>query len=143
MTPLCELRLPYPPSANTHWRSYQGRVIVSKKGREYRRKVYEAVLAQLGVYYKTLPITRMRCEIVMHQPDFRERDVDNIVKTLLDAVAGARVIINDATIDELQVVRGGAKKGGEVQLRFYDLGGNSWYRRFAEIPQEKINAVLA
>ena len=38
-----EIVLPYPPSVNTYWRAVKGRVILSKKGREYRHAVNVAV----------------------------------------------------------------------------------------------------
>ena len=43
---MIELTLPWPPSMNTYWRTFQGRMIISAKGREYRKAVADQVLIQ-------------------------------------------------------------------------------------------------
>ena len=42
---MIQVIIPYPPSVNTYWRAVKGRVILSKKGREYRYAVNEAITA--------------------------------------------------------------------------------------------------
>jgi Holliday junction resolvase RusA-like endonuclease len=36
---MIEVTLPFPPSVNTYWRTFRGRMIISAKGREYREVV--------------------------------------------------------------------------------------------------------
>jgi Holliday junction resolvase RusA-like endonuclease len=36
---MIEFTLPWPPSVNTNWRTVNGRMIISAKGREYREEV--------------------------------------------------------------------------------------------------------
>ena len=38
--------LPFPPSVNTYYRTYLGRMLISKKGREYRRAVLAEIVRQ-------------------------------------------------------------------------------------------------
>jgi crossover junction endodeoxyribonuclease RusA len=40
---MIELTLPFPPSVNTYWRTFNGRMLISKKGREYRKAVADQV----------------------------------------------------------------------------------------------------
>lgn len=41
----------------------------------------------------------------MVPPDRRKRDLDNLLKSLLDGLEGAGVFKDDAQIDDLQIVR--------------------------------------
>jgi crossover junction endodeoxyribonuclease RusA len=43
---MIELTLPWPPTVNTYWRNFNGRVLISAKGREYRKAVADQVLIQ-------------------------------------------------------------------------------------------------
>ena len=36
---MIEITLPWPPSVNTYWRNFDGRMIISARGREYRETV--------------------------------------------------------------------------------------------------------
>ena len=78
-----ELILPWPPSLNTYWRTFNGRMILSEKGRLYRQHVMEQCLLQ-RVDTFTGPIT---VEIVAYRPDNRKRDLDNLLKAVLDGMA--------------------------------------------------------
>ncbi len=43
-----EIVLPWPPSVNRYWRTFQGRMIISQEGRAYREAV-TALLMDRGV----------------------------------------------------------------------------------------------
>jgi len=92
------ITLPYPPSVNTYWRSIgRGRVIISSRGRLYRQSVIQDV-SELD-----LPILEGRLKVTIQawMPDKRRRDVDNITKALLDALAHAMVGRVEITIEEI------------------------------------------
>jgi len=98
------LDLPWPPSVNTYWRHptrgpLAGRHLISQQGRAYR----DAVAAD--VRRRSLePITgRLAVTVDAHPPDARKRDLDNIGKALLDALAYAGVIRDDGDIDHYSV----------------------------------------
>lgn len=114
---MIDLQLPFPPTVNTYWRSLRkgkaaGRVVVSKKGREYRESAMGIIAAQ----HKAEPLTgRLSVSLVLCPPDRRRRDLDNYCKALLDAITHAQVWGDDEQIDRLSIERGPVAMGGEVR----------------------------
>lgn len=108
-----EIELPWPPSVNTYWRHpssgpLAGRHLISGKGRAYRTQI--AVLcAGLSGVEGVLSV-----EIQAYPPDRRTRDLDNILKSLLDAIVHAKVIADDGHIDRLLIERQKIVSGGKV-----------------------------
>jgi len=103
------IEIPWPPSVNSYWRTWKGRVLVSKRGREYRRTV-----AKLSLYFgfKHYGTDRLRVTIHAYPPDRRRRDLDNLNKASLDALQAAGVYDDDSQIDDLRIVRCEIKKFG-------------------------------
>ena len=94
------LTLPWPPSVNTYWRTFQGRMIISAKGREYRKAVIEQVKRQFGaVNFQG----KLCVEIEAYRPDKRRRDLDNLLKAALDACTAAEVWQDDCNIVDLRI----------------------------------------
>jgi len=93
--------LPWPPSLNHYYRHVGPRVLISKAGRLYR----EAAVARLrGLLPKPLdgPV-RLLAEF--YPPDFRRRDLDNLLKCVQDALTFARVYHDDSQIAELHAFK--------------------------------------
>jgi crossover junction endodeoxyribonuclease RusA len=97
---MIELTLPWPPSTNTYWRTFQGRMIISAKGREYRKAVADQVLIQRGA--KNLA-GKLVVEIEAWRPDNRRRDLDNLLKAALDGCTHAGVWEDDSNIVDLRI----------------------------------------
>ena len=79
--------IPYPPSVNSYWRAVKGRVILSKRGREYRDAVYTAINSAFESDAVDDPrplLGRLKVKITATMPDRRRRDIDNINKAALD-----------------------------------------------------------
>lgn len=95
-----EITLPWPPSVNTYWRTFRGRMIISAHGREYRAAVAEQVLLQHAARHYTAPL---KITIEAWRPDRRKRDLDNLLKAALDSLAHAGVFEDDAQIVDLRI----------------------------------------
>lgn len=97
---MIELTLPWPPSVNRYWRTFQGRMIISAEGRSYRKAVADQVLIQRGAkHYEG----KMKVEIQAWRPDNRRRDLDNLLKAVLDACTHAGVWVDDSNIVDLRI----------------------------------------
>lgn len=94
------IRLPWPPSVNQYWRFFQGRAILSLRGRQYRKAVADAVLAQGAARHLEGPV---RVAIEAARPDKRRRDLDNLLKGVLDGLAHAGVYADDQQIVDLRI----------------------------------------
>jgi len=97
------LVLPFPPSINGYWRAWNGRQIISKRGREYRQAVADIIdatdqPAEFGG--QTVMVS-----IALMVPDRRKRDVDNYAKAILDALTHAGVWDDDYQVQALNIVR--------------------------------------
>lgn len=96
------LELPYPPSINHYYiRSAHG-VILGAKGKSYRRDVSLLLHRYKNAYSQD---KRLVVTINVFPPDKRKRDIDNILKCLLDSLEYAQVYKNDNQIDMLTVIR--------------------------------------
>lgn len=108
-----ELQLPYPPSINHYWRRVGPRMLISRNGRAFRAEVI-AILQRQGLPKLMGPL---EVEIDLHPPDRRRRDVDNVMKSLLDALEHGGVYEDDSQIDDLHIRRRECKSGGCVRVR--------------------------
>ena len=112
------LRLPFPPSCNTYWRHIvshgRPKTLISEAGRKYQREVADLAFMQIAI--GAFPTERLRVDIVAFPPDKRRRDLDNLGKSLLDALTKAGVWTDDAQIDSLHFERGDVFKGGKVTV---------------------------
>lgn len=111
--------LPWPPTINTYYRVADGRTLISSEGREYRKTVRKALLAaRIFTAYG-----RLRLHIEAMPPDHRPRDLDNLLKSLLDALEHAGLFDDDEQIDDLRIVRGAVEKPGMVRVVVQEIDG--------------------
>ena len=110
------MTLPYPPSVNHYWKTrvlrrgarYVPQVYVSPDGQRYQRtvaKVLDGVPRFNG---------QLRVQILVQPPDGRARDLDNVLKCLLDSLTKTGLWHDDSQVASLLVVRGDQTKGGSV-----------------------------
>ena len=109
---MLELELPYPPSINHYWRRVGPRTLISREGRRFRREVM-AILAAMGVQPLAGSLTVW---IDVYPPDRRRRDLDNIIKSLLDALEHGDAYHDDSQIDSLFVQRQRVVPKGKVRV---------------------------
>ena len=109
---MIELVLPWPPSVNHYWTHGNGRAFISKAGRSFRDAViWECRSKRVKKITGRLAVTIKACP-----PDRRRRDLDNLNKSLLDALQHAGVYEDDSAIDDLRIYRGKQVEGGVVMV---------------------------
>ena len=91
---MLEFTVPWPPSINHYWRHVGNKVLISKEGRDYRKKV-AAVVASLGVEQLEGAVA---LKLRYFFPDWRRRDLDNLDKALLDAIGSAGLWQDDSFV---------------------------------------------
>lgn len=141
MTEAYLLTLPWPPSVNDYWLPAKRTVKAGKSaGKVYisKRLGPEAIAFRATVVEHTRrghrPPPRLTGRLsifVMARPPRlnRTRDLDNIWKSLLDALQFAEVVLNDSQFDEIRMIRWNPEDDGNVTLaisRFFPaaaLGG--------------------
>ena len=105
----CKITLPYPPSANRYWRTYNNRVVVSAEARAYKKQVAESWIWNgdpvAGEVSVTLKVFRPR----------RSGDLDNRIKTLLDSLNGI-AYNDDSQVVELHAYRFDDKHAPRVEV---------------------------
>ena len=118
------LRLPFPPSVNRYWRHpttgpLAGRHLISEEGRAYR----DAVAQRAVVHGARRQLGRLSLAVEAFPPDQRRRDLDNLLKALLDGLQHAGVVVDDAQFDALSIRRMQPVAGGMVLVRIGELFG--------------------
>ena len=105
------LTLPFPPTVNHAWGQCGTRKFLKKSGHEFRRIVSEAVQDA-----KARAEGRLAVFIALYAPTRRSYDIDNRIKSTLDALQCAGVFDDDEQVDVLWVVRREVVKGGMAKV---------------------------
>lgn len=128
------LKLKWPPSVNHYKRV--GAIVRTKNGKMYQKRVnsretkmyfYHVHLEANKVMAIGWPEMALRddiswgCNITLHPPDKRRRDIDNVLKVLLDSLVSANVIQDDSQITRLFVQKLNTIGDGEVLVHLYPL----------------------
>lgn len=111
------LDLPYPPSVNNYYRHVGYRTLISREGRAFRRRVC-SILSAGGCR----PMEgALEMSLELYPPDGRRRDVDNVMKALLDALQHGGLYRNDSQIVRLVAEKKSPTPGGKVVVRLQPL----------------------
>jgi len=115
-----EFYLPYPPSVNNYYVKTQRGVFISAKGKKFCEQVAEAVMQQMPGVNISEPVFM---EVVLFPPDNRRRDVDNYLKSLMDAITHTSFWSDDCLVDQLFIYRGEvSSKNGHCLVIVTDAG---------------------
>ena len=111
------LALPWPPSTNRLWRCptsgpLRGRHLLSPEARQYKDNA-QTILDALDV--EPIP-GHVAVDMVAHPPDRRRRDLDNIIKIILDSLKG-RAFGDDSNVVDIHIRRGDVEQGGMVKVQ--------------------------
>lgn len=104
------IKLPWPPSVNHYWLAHGKIRFIGKPGLAFRSHVKSIV----GITTPLEGPLKMTVEVIM--PDKRVRDLDNLLKAPLDALAHAGVYLNDSQIQDLRIVKLGTAKPGTLNV---------------------------
>lgn len=120
--PIFEVTLPWPLTINTYWRhKVVGRlatVYITPAGKQYRKAVNDLVMEAAMVQRYLKQAGPLRVVIEAYPPDRRKRDLDNILKSLLDSLTHAGVWEDDSQIQDLRIYK--ATIAGMVKVRIYE-----------------------
>lgn len=110
-----EFSMPWPPSVNA-WKSpFRNRMILTKKGRQYRELAL-ARLNELGINDEQIDKS-VHVSMVLNPPTLRRYDIDNFCKSLFDALTLGKFWLDDEQIHSLNIKKGQKTKGGNIKLK--------------------------
>ena len=123
-----ELVLPYPPSVN-HFKKV-GCLTRTKSGKLYQARVNSPETT--AYYYRVWHYIRSRglksfgsatisVEVLVHPPDKRKRDLDGILKVLLDSLQRGGLFDDDAQVARLLVTRCGTMEDGQIIVEVSEI----------------------
>jgi crossover junction endodeoxyribonuclease RusA len=107
--------LPYPPSANVYWRNVNGRMLLSREAREFKKTAAARCVGQ------ELLSGDVRVVLYVYRPQ-RSGDLDNRIKPVLDAVRGY-LFHDDKQVVGIHAHRGDDKDNPRVEIAVYPAGG--------------------
>ena len=113
--PVCRLVLPIPPSTNNLFRS-------GSRGGRYKTEAYKAWLDAAGWEIKLQrppalhPPLRTCLKVLVEAPVGQNRDIDNLLKPVLDVLVKMGVIADDSLVDHLEIIRRGEAGKATVSL---------------------------
>ncbi len=105
--------MPYPPTVNHYYTIARNRKILSRKGRDYKKE------AMWYLYEQSIPKGRegpYSICISIRPPDKRKRDIDNLIKPLLDSLVEYGAISDDSEVIDLRIQKFNPIKGGSVEV---------------------------
>ena len=116
--------LPFPPSVNKYWRmgkTWDGKRVthLSSEAKKFTHEVAVIIAKKAGTTYST---KRLRGEFILHPKTKARIDIDNRLKGLLDAMQKAYLYADDEQFDEITIRRGSVVKGGNIEVRIWEIG---------------------
>lgn len=110
--------LPYPPSVNHIWRRVGRRTYLTPEARLYKQTVAELVCAR----GRPQPLRgSVSVTIRVYPPDRRTRDIDNVIKIILDSLTYANVWADDKQVDRIVIERGDIRPFGGCLVRVEEM----------------------
>lgn len=93
--------IPCPPSVNHYYRHVGPRVLISREGRLYRERVSALLVSYCVPTFKGA----VSLDIQLYPPDARRRDIDNCLKSCMDAFTFGGLYNDDYQVKKLMIER--------------------------------------
>lgn len=118
------LVMPWPPSVNAYWRSItvlgRSRVVLSREARDYKADV-RCLATDAGLCPTA---DQVSLSVIFHEPDRRRRDIDNLLKAVLDSLTGI-LWDDDSQVRRIETEFRERVEGGAVVVRAKPLEGGA------------------
>lgn len=125
--PVFKLKIDYPPMTGnkTYRRLRSGHVYMQPQAAKYKKETVNRVKECFGEWCAQIndsvdrwigEETEFEVQMTVVPPDRRRRDIDNIIKIILDALEGGGVFKNDSHVGTLIVRRRPPEKPGSVYI---------------------------
>ncbi len=112
------MQFDFPPSVNHYWRRSGSRIYLSAAGQAFKDSVAKDIRSQLVAV--EMLTGRLGVSIELERGDRTEYDIDNYIKSVLDAMQGV-LFENDSQVDMLIVKRGPVEKPGRCEVIVSEL----------------------
>lgn len=108
-----EFELPFPTklSVNNLYRYTNSYVYKTKTAKDYQTLVYLKLLKE-----KKFTVEKLIFTMEVYPPDKRKRDLDNLLKNVLDSLMYARMFHDDCQIEEIHVIKKEVVKDGLLKI---------------------------
>lgn len=117
---ILEVELPWPPSINHYWRHVGYRILISREGRRFRDRVVAILAAN-----RCVPLRGpLAMELAVYPPDHRRRDIDNLFKSILDALQHGGAYLDDSQIIDLHARKCTPRPPGIVRVTLRQVEEN-------------------
>lgn len=119
---MIDVVLPWPSSVNRALGAgrIRQRIEIAQAKRRYEQECTAATREQLGLAFWAWVLAKHHraqcaCALILSPPDRRKRDLDNHAKWIIDGIAAASLVNDDAQIIELHLYSAPPAKGGRVR----------------------------
>ncbi len=120
---MIRLDLPWPPSVNKMYANVRGRKVKTKEARAYQKEV--ATICRCSGVSRDFE-GAIKVTIEAYPPDRRRRDIDNILKSLLDSIQSGGVYNDDSQIIELFIRKNPSDEVGRVNVFVEEIGSANY-----------------
>ena len=114
-----EFKMPWPPSVNAWKTPFKNRMILTKRGRDYRVKALKD-LADIGLTGENIE-NNVHVHLTLNPPTLRRYDIDNFCKSVFDALTHADFWVDDEQIQKLTIEKGCKTAGGNVVIKVIEI----------------------
>lgn len=107
----------------------RGRRVLSRKGRSYREAVRALVMSDSGYKHRRFGSARLCIAIDAYPPDRRQRDLDNLLKAIFDALKYSGVYDDDSQIDDIGIQRLAPQGTGCIDVTVWEAPAHARARQ--------------